>query len=51
MSDNEIRQILVEKKRKERQMQRREDLLEIIGSTFAWAGLFWICFMLSVVGG
>ena len=51
MSDNEIRQILVEKKRKERQMQRREDLLEIIGSAFAWAGLFWICFMLSVVGG
>lgn len=29
----------------------REDLLEIIGGIIAWGGLFFMVFMLSVLGG
>ena len=36
MSDNEIRQILIERKRKERQMQRREDIKETVEGILAW---------------
>lgn len=36
MSDNEIRQILIERKRKERQIQRREDIKETVKGFLAW---------------
>lgn len=36
MSDNEIRQILIERKREERQMQRREDIKETAEGILAW---------------
>lgn len=36
MSDNEIRQILIERKREERQMQRREDIKEAVEGILAW---------------
>ena len=29
----------------------REDIFEIIGGVIAWGGLFFIVFMLSVIGG
>lgn len=51
MSDNEIRRILIERKRQEAKKKRREDALEIAGDIVAWLGLFAICFMLSVIGG
>lgn len=51
MSDNEIRRILVEKKRKERQMQRRAEIIEAAQDVAAWGSLFMLCFMLSVIGG
>ena len=51
MSDNEIRRILVEKKRKERQMQRSAQIIEAAQDVAAWGGLFVICFMLAVIGG
>lgn len=55
MSDNEIRQILAEKKRKQRRAERKAEIIaeviEGIGTLLAWAGLLWIGFMLSVIGG
>ena len=52
MSDNEIRQILIERKReKRRKMKRRAMMLEVAESLIGWASLFGICFMLSVIGG
>ena len=51
MSDEQIRQILIEKKRKARKAENRAAVLEAVGTIIAWAGLFWICFMLSVIGG
>lgn len=51
MSDNEIRKILIERKRQERKAQRRAEILETAGDMLGWASLFGICFMLSVIGG
>ena len=51
MSDEQIRQILIERKRKARKAEKRAEVLEAVGMIIAWAGLFWICFMLSVIGG
>jgi len=52
MSDNEIRQILIERKReKRRKMKRRAMMLEVAESLIGWASLFGICFMLSGIGG
>ena len=51
MSDNEIRQILIERKRAERKkMKRRAMMLEAAESLIGWASLFGICFMLSGIG-
>ncbi len=36
MSDNEIRQILIERKKEQRRMQRQEDLKETVESVIAW---------------
>lgn len=51
MSDNEIREILVQKKRNERRMKRRETVIETVEGIIAWGGLFFIGFMLAVIGG
>ncbi|MBQ3281078.1 MAG: hypothetical protein IJH41_01600 [Eubacterium sp.] len=48
MSDNEIRQILIERKREERRMQRREDIKETAEGILAWAcwaGLGYMMFL------
>lgn len=52
MSDNEIRQILIEKKREERRMQReealqqrKEKIMEAAGGILAWASLFGLGYM------
>lgn len=51
MSDNEIRQIILERKRSERRkMKRRAMMLEMTESLIGWASLFGICFMLSGIG-
>ena len=51
MSDNKIRQILIERKREERkQMKRRALMLEVAEGLIGWASLFGICFMLSGIG-
>lgn len=50
MSDDQIRQILLERKREARRQQRRAKLIEAIEGIVCWAGLIWIGFMLSVVG-
>lgn len=49
MTDNDIRRILVERKREARKQERRQELYEGIGSALGFAGLFVICFMLSVI--
>ena len=55
MSDNEIRQILIERKREDRRMQRRENIKETAEGILAWAcwaGLGYMMFLGAyVIGG
>ena len=51
MSDEQIRQILIERKRQKRRLERREEIRAYIEGCIACAGLLWICFMLTVIGG
>lgn len=50
MSDNEIRQILIERKRQEIRKQNRAALKEAAEAVLGWICLFAICFMLSAIG-
>ena len=51
MSDNEIRQILIERKKEERKkMKRRALMLEVADDIGGWICLMAICFMLSGIG-
>lgn len=53
MSDEQIRQILIEKKKFDRQMKREErtaKIIDIAENILAWGGLFFIGFMISIVG-
>ena len=56
LSDNEIRQILIEKKREERRMQReealqrRKDIKETVEGVIAWTCLFGLGYMMFVFG-
>lgn len=36
MSDNEIRQILIERKRQEAKKQKRKEIIEIAGDMIGW---------------
>ncbi len=51
MSDNEIRQILIEKKRQKRKTEKRAEIIEMVGGFIGWSSLFFLAFMLSVIGG
>ena len=51
MSDNEIRQILIERKRREREMEKLRECKACVEGIVAFASLFFICFMISVIGG
>lgn len=55
MSDEQIRQILIEKKREERRIQKREDVKEIIEGVIAWtcwAALIYMAFLGAyMIGG
>ena len=55
MSDNEIRQILIEKKRREAKRQKRKAMMEIAGDCIAWicwAGLIYMAFLGAyMIGG
>lgn len=51
MSDNEIRQILAERKRHERKTAKRAAIIEAIEGAIGWSSLFLIGFMLTVIGG
>ena len=50
MSDNEIRKILIEEKRREKQMQRRAELADYAAGFLGFGGIAVICFMLSIIG-
>ena len=47
ISDNEIKKILIEKKKKERQ---REDLHEFAAGFAGFCSMIIICFMLTLIG-
>jgi hypothetical protein len=47
MSDSEIRQVLIERKKQE----KREDIRAFAEGFFGFGGLFFIIFMMSVIGG
>ena len=51
MSDNEIRKILIERKKQERKIEKRAELIGIAGDLIGWASLFGACFMLAAIGG
>lgn len=51
MSDEKIREILIERKRNIRNAERRAETFEILGGLLGWSSLFVIGFMLSVIGG
>lgn len=51
MSDSEIRKVLTEHKRLIAEERRRENTIEAIGAFFAFGGMIFIGFMLSVIGG
>ena len=51
MSDNEIREILRERKRAMRRHERLHEAKEIVEDIVGWASLFFIVFMLSVIFG
>lgn len=53
MSDDEIREILRERKRIERELERirkREDIKETVGGIVGWACLFGLGYMMFVFG-
>lgn len=51
MSDNEVRKILIERKRQDEKMKRRKAAVELAGDVVGWGSLIVICFMLLVIGG
>lgn len=52
MSDDEIRQILPERKREEiRKRNNRAVMIEVANGILGWVCLLAICFMLSGIGG
>lgn len=50
MSDEDIRKILTLKKREAIKEARRQEILEVIEGVICWVSLFFIGFMLSVIG-
>lgn len=51
MSDEQIREILIQRKKKARRRANRAAVLEAVGDLLGWSSLIVICFMLSVIGG
>lgn len=51
MSDEQIREILIERKKEARRRANRAAILEAVGGLLGWSSLIAICFMLSVIGG
>ena len=51
MSDNEIREILIERKRRERREEKLREYEACIDGIVAFTSLFFICFMISVIFG
>ena len=50
MRDEDIRRILIMRKREAAKEARRQEILEVIEGVFCWSSLFFIGFMLSVIG-
>lgn len=46
MSDNEIRQILIQRKREERREMKREQIKETVEGILGWACLFGLGYMM-----
>lgn len=50
MRDEDIRRILIERKRKERKQMKRAAVLDAAAGIAAWSSLFALCFMMSFIG-
>lgn len=51
MSDNEIREILIERKKMQRRQERLDGLRDAAEGFIGFACLFILCFMIAVIGG
>ena len=51
MSDNEIREILIERKKRQRKQERLYALKDAAEGFIGFACLFILCFMIAVIGG
>lgn len=51
MSDNEIREILIERKRRQRKQERMNELKDAAEGFIGFACLIALCFMIAVIGG
>ena len=51
MSDEQIREILIQRKKEARKRANRAAIIEVVGDLLGWSSLIVICFMLSVIGG
>ena len=51
MSDEQIRRILIQRKKEERKLQRRADIIEAVEGFLGFGAIFFIGFMLSVIAG
>lgn len=51
MSDEQIREILIERKKEARGRAKRAEIFEAVGDLLGWSSLIAICFMLSAIGG
>ena len=50
MSDNEIREILIKQRIKERKMERRADMISAIEGAIGFGGMAILGLMLAVIG-
>ncbi len=51
MSDEQIREILIKRKKEDGKRAKRAATIEAIGDLLGWSSLIAICFMLTVIGG
>lgn len=51
MSDNEIREILIERKKMQMRQERLDGLRDAAEGIIGFASLLILCFLISVIGG
>jgi len=51
VSDNEIREILIERKKRQRKQERLYELRDAAEGIIGFASLLILCFLIAVIGG